>query len=99
VVAFDAQAMGERIDTGADGFLVPHDGDLAEPLLRLCQDQTLRHQLGIAARAKAQRQTWEAIFDALEACYHRLIAEHTRSRTPSAPSANWLTGIRSTAGS
>ncbi len=90
VVAFDAQAMTERIVTGADGFLVPRDGDLAEPMLRLCHDLSLRGKLGLAARAKAQRQTWEAIFDELEALYGRLIAEHDRNRPPSPLPTSWL---------
>ncbi len=80
VVAFDAQAMSERITPGADGFLVPLHSDLAEPLLHLCQDPALRQKLGLAARARAQRQTWDAIFDQLEVCYQRLIADHHRSR-------------------
>jgi len=98
VVAFDAQAMSERIMTGADGFLVPRDGDLAEPMLRLCRDPSLRGKLGLAARAKAQRQTWEAIFDDLEALYCRLIAEQNRSRPPSTLTTSWLAGIWSAAG-
>jgi glycosyltransferase involved in cell wall biosynthesis len=80
VVAFDAQAMNERIVSGADGFLVACGGDLAVPLLRLCEDQTLRRQLGVAARAKAEKQSWTAIFDDLEARYLDLITEHRCNR-------------------
>ncbi len=98
VVAFDAQAMGERIVSGADGFLVPTDGDLARPMARLCQDQSLRRKLGLAARARAERQTWEAIFDDLETRYRHLIAEHQRGRLVSVPATTWLSRIWSTAG-
>jgi glycosyltransferase involved in cell wall biosynthesis len=72
VVGFEDKAVLERVHHGCDGLLVPLGGDLAEPLLRLCQDQALRNRLAAAARLTAERQDWKPIFDELEERYRRL---------------------------
>ena len=81
VVAFDDQAMNERITPGVDGLLVPSQGDLAESLRTLCQDPTRRRMLGRAARLKAEEQTWKAIFDDLEERYLHLIDDFDENFT------------------
>ncbi len=75
VVGFDCQGVNERVTPEADGLLVPVGGDLAASLLRLCRDAELRRQMGAAARAKAQRQDWQPIFDELEERYRQLVEE------------------------
>jgi len=72
VVAFDGQAMNERLTSGVEGVLVPPNGDLAEALLPFCEDLHLRQRCGKAARIRARQQTWEAIFDELEDRYMKL---------------------------
>lgn len=74
-VAFDAQAMNERITSGVDGFLVPQSGDFSEPLRQLCSNAELRRSMGLAARQKASTQTWDVIFDDLENRYLTLVEE------------------------
>ncbi len=61
--------------------MVPAKDDLAEALLQLCEDWGLRQRFSAAGRAKAEREDWQPIFDALETRYRRLIAGHARCRS------------------
>ena len=72
VVGFDCQGVNERVTPGADGLLVPLEGDFAAGLRELAEDRTTREKLGRAARTKAERQAWGPIFDRLERRYLRL---------------------------
>jgi glycosyltransferase involved in cell wall biosynthesis len=72
VVAFEDKAVMERVRHGQDGLLVPITGDLTEPLVSLCQDQSLRMRLATAARVTAEAQDWKPIFDELEERYRML---------------------------
>jgi glycosyltransferase involved in cell wall biosynthesis len=72
VVGFDTQGVNERVISGRDGFLVPEGGDLTLPLARLCDNREERRQFGIAGRARAEQQSWAAIFDELERRYVEL---------------------------
>jgi glycosyltransferase involved in cell wall biosynthesis len=74
VVGFDCQGPNERVTPEVDGLLVPVGGDLVPPLRRLCEDRALREGMGRAARAKAEGQDWQPIFDELEARYLGLVA-------------------------
>jgi glycosyltransferase involved in cell wall biosynthesis len=76
IVAFDAPAITERVIHGEDGLVEPQAGDLAEPLDRLCVDMEVRRRFGAAARIKAERQTWDNIFDDLEDRYLSLCNRH-----------------------
>lgn len=73
VVAFRYPALEERIQHGQDGLLLDDDANLAPCLVELCLDSAWRRRLGQAARLTAERQTWEPIFDRLEATYARLL--------------------------
>jgi glycosyltransferase involved in cell wall biosynthesis len=73
VVGFDCQGVNERVTTDVDGLLVPVGADLAPPLWQLCQDRGQRLRMAQAARAKAQKQDWNPIFDELEERYRRLV--------------------------
>jgi glycosyltransferase involved in cell wall biosynthesis len=102
VVGFDTQGVNERVAHGADGFLAPMGGSLAEPLRRLCADVALRRRFGRAARARAEAQDWKPIFDKLEQCYLRLAARHEEklaaaTATPSRPARPMLGAARATA--
>jgi glycosyltransferase involved in cell wall biosynthesis len=72
VVGFDCQGVNERVTSEADGLLVAVGGNLTPPLARLCGDGELRRRLGAAARARAEKQDWQPIFDELEARYRHL---------------------------
>jgi glycosyltransferase involved in cell wall biosynthesis len=76
VVAFDTQGVNERITPEEDGVLVHEAGDLAPALRRLAENAAVRHRLGAAGRARAERQGWKPIFDELEERYLRLVDEH-----------------------
>jgi glycosyltransferase involved in cell wall biosynthesis len=82
VVAFRYPALEERIRHGEDGLLLGDDAELAPCLVALCQDSAWRRRLGQAARLTAERQTWEPIFDRLEATYARLIPTPSTRRVP-----------------
>jgi glycosyltransferase involved in cell wall biosynthesis len=74
VVAFEGQAMNERLTSGVEGLLAPPTSDLADALLPFCLNRNLRESCGRAGRHRAEKQTWEAIFDQLEDRYLRLAA-------------------------
>jgi len=73
VVAFDCQAINERVSHGLDGFLTPLQGNLVEPLERLIHNPDLRASFALSARAKAVSQSWKAVFDGLEKRYYDLV--------------------------
>jgi glycosyltransferase involved in cell wall biosynthesis len=76
VVAFDCPGPAERVTPEVDGLLVPVGGDLMPALGRLWCDRALRQRLGQAARAKAETQDWQPIFDELEQRYRGLVKPH-----------------------
>ncbi len=76
VVGYDCPGVNERVEHGVDGLLVPPGGDFAGALALLCSDPARRASRGAAARAKAERQGWPAIFDDLEDKYRCLIDSH-----------------------
>ena len=67
-VASDAPGLRDSVVHGETGLLVPH-GDvpaLADALGRLIHDQAVRDRLGRAARAFAERFSWDAAADGVE---------------------------------
>ncbi len=83
VVAFDGPALAERVTPEVDGLLVSPDGDLVPALARLCADRNLRQAWGQAARVKAVRQGWAAIFEVLERRYRDIVAPRRATATRS----------------
>jgi glycosyltransferase involved in cell wall biosynthesis len=76
-VASDSPGLRESVLHGETGLLVPH-GDvpaLAEALGRLLRDQELRARMGQRARAFAERFSWGASADAVEAVLRRVVGE------------------------
>lgn len=91
VVGFDVPSLRERVTPGVDGLLVSDGEDFADALAALAADADRRSRYGAAARAKAERQGWDMVFDRLEALYRRVIAGHAgrgpwRFTPPGAPS-------------
>jgi glycosyltransferase involved in cell wall biosynthesis len=75
-VASDAPGLRESIVPGRSGLLVPH-GDvdaLTDALARLIEDSEERETMGSEARIFAERFTWEATADGLEAALRRVVA-------------------------
>ena len=75
-LASDSPGLRESVRHGETGFLVPH-GDvraLADRMLALAADPGLVSRLGVAARAFAERLSWERAAEATEAHLHRVIA-------------------------
>src|SRR5439155_1168958 len=76
-LASDSPGLRESVRHGETGFLVPH-GDtraLADRMLALAVDPTLVARLGRAARAFAERLSWEKAARATEAHLQRVIAQ------------------------
>jgi glycosyltransferase involved in cell wall biosynthesis len=76
-VVSDSPGLRESVVHGETGLLVPH-GDvpaLVEALGRLLRDHELRAVMSRQARAFAERFSWEASADAVEAVLRRVVGE------------------------
>jgi glycosyltransferase involved in cell wall biosynthesis len=75
VVGTSGSGIAEAILDGETGFLVPqNDADaLAEAIIRLLSDDTLRAQMGAAGRQHAQDMDWSSIATRLIAEYNKLL--------------------------
>ncbi|MCC7353553.1 MAG: glycosyltransferase family 4 protein [Anaerolineae bacterium] len=71
LVAFDIPGYREVVRHGKDGWLVPQIGPepLAEALVGLLQNPSLRKQMGEAGRQKALTYSWPRIVERIEACF------------------------------
>jgi glycosyltransferase involved in cell wall biosynthesis len=86
-VASAVPGLRESVVDGETGVLVPY-GDthaLADALARLLCDGDLRRRMGVAARAFAERFSWDASADGVEAVLRRSAAEREVSRPEGAP--------------
>lgn len=75
-LASDSPGLRESVRHGETGFLVPH-GDvrgLAQRMLALAADPAAVERLGVAARAFAERLSWDRAAGATEAHLERVIA-------------------------
>ncbi len=75
VIAAPAGGVAEHLRDGENGLAYP-GGDvdaMAAQMVRLATDRILRRRLAIGARATAQRLTWDAELDRLDALYRELI--------------------------
>lgn len=85
IISTPVGAIPEVIEEGINGFLI-NPGDyqaLARRIVRLCQDEELRLQIGHTNREKASRlYAQDVIFQELEAIYDQLLASNiTRRRS------------------
>ncbi len=73
LVAFDIPGYREVVSHGRDGWLVPQIGSepLAEALVGLLQNPSLRKQMGEAGRQKALTYSWPRIVERIEACFRK----------------------------
>jgi glycosyltransferase involved in cell wall biosynthesis len=78
VVASEISGIPLAITSGETGILVPEQdvGALTEALTHLATDDEARRRMGVAARARAQRDlTWDAIAARYRAAYHTVLGE------------------------
>ncbi|MYA65260.1 MAG: glycosyltransferase family 4 protein [Gemmatimonadetes bacterium] len=83
-VASDSPGLRETVRHGETGLLVPH-GDvdaLAAALGRILHPAT-RDRMGRAARAMAERYSWDGVADAFEDLLHGVVATGARSGSES----------------
>lgn len=68
--------VGAEIRDGQDGFIVPiRDADaLADRLLRLYRDDTLRREMGESARAFVQQFTWARYHQQMQALWRSIVS-------------------------
>lgn len=83
IISTPVGALPEVIEEGINGFLI-NPGDyqaLARRIVRLCQDEQLRLQIGHTNRDKASRlYAQDVIFQELEAIYDQLLASNMTRR-------------------
>ncbi len=60
-VGFNVAGIREAIVPGKSGLLVPENGDFAQTLLRILQDETLRQTLASGALAHSENFSWSAM--------------------------------------
>lgn len=83
VVATRVGGLQTVVEHGESGLLVPA-GDyqaLAEAMNQVLGDARLRMHLAHGSRERAERFTWHAVGDGIEALYQRVLAEHA-ARVP-----------------
>jgi glycosyltransferase involved in cell wall biosynthesis len=83
IIATPVGAIPEVIEEGINGFLInPGDYEaLAQRIVRLCQDEELRLQIGHTNREKARRlYRQDVIFQELEAIYDQLMTRNMTRR-------------------
>ena len=80
-LATDVGGVGELIDQGETGLLVPSQDTqaLASGLRQLVTDAGLRDRLGEVARQRLQERglTWAGTANAMQGIYHRLHEQHS----------------------
>jgi glycosyltransferase involved in cell wall biosynthesis len=77
VVATNIGGNNEVISSGLNGFLVPprRPEEMADSILKLLADSTLRERIGRAARETIEkRYTWDKIADNIVKCYESLLS-------------------------
>ena len=77
IVASNIEGYASVITHGVDGLLVPPADDemLAQALISLTSDKSLRQQMGARGRLKAQEYSWEHIAQRVFSYYIRVLSE------------------------
>jgi phosphatidylinositol alpha-1,6-mannosyltransferase len=76
VIGTTGSGVEEAVVDGQTGLLVPQNDSsaLAEAMLRLLRDETLRARMGAAGRKHAQDQDWAAVAGRVQAFYRQILA-------------------------
>ena len=77
IVASNIEGYASVITDGADGLLVPPKDSLglAQALIQLLQNPSLRQKMGAKGLAKAQNYSWERVARDVLNYYMRLLSE------------------------
>ncbi len=80
VVVSRCGGIVETVQDGKTGFVVEPDNPaaLANALLRLAEDNTLRETMGRAGRARALEFTWHAVTNSMQVRYEQLAGAGVR---------------------
>jgi glycosyltransferase involved in cell wall biosynthesis len=75
VIGGNIPAIRDVIDDGLNGFVVEQDpGQLAERIIQLIENKSLREKMGAAGYNKVVEQyTWEKLAEKMEAAYHQVL--------------------------
>ena len=74
VVATRVGGIPELVREGKDGFLTSADPvEIAERLVQIVRDPSLRDRMGVCARARAETFTWDRVVKSTEAVYARVL--------------------------
>jgi glycosyltransferase involved in cell wall biosynthesis len=95
VVAFEVAGLRMMVEHGVSGLCIPQENEIGlhEGVTLLCNNEELRHTMGIAATARAQRFGLDAMINLTESLYLRLLegARHravSRFVAPTQPSSD-----------
>ncbi len=77
VIASSIEGYANVVTDGAEGLLVPPKDDkaLAQALISLMTDESLRQQMGVGGRAKALEYSWEHVAQRVLNYYIRILSE------------------------
>jgi phosphatidylinositol alpha-mannosyltransferase len=77
IVASNIEGYASVVSNGVDGLLVPpaDTGSLAQALISLLTDESLRQKMGVKGRAKALEHSWEQIAQKVLNYYVRVLSE------------------------
>lgn len=76
VVGFDIQGLRDSVSDGETGLLVPLENvaALSQAMLRLLEDDELRHDLGHRGRERARERTWDKTAQRYDEFFHAVLA-------------------------
>jgi len=77
VIASNVGGIPEVVADGDSGLLREPDnpGALADAILRLCQDERSRREMGRAGRVRASRYAWESVTPQIHVVYQQALEE------------------------
>jgi len=87
IVASNVEGYASLITDGVEGLLVPprDDKELAQSLISLLSDESLRQEMGAKGKLKAREYAWEDIAQRVLDYYARVLSESTWKERPSKP--------------
>jgi len=77
VIASNVGGIPEVVADGDSGVLVEpgNPGALADAILRLCQDERRRREMGRDGKVRASRYAWESVTPQIHAVYQQALEE------------------------
>ncbi len=75
--------VGQNVDNARCGYVCADDAEFTTAVLRLIQDPALRTTCSVAARQRAERASWDAVFNSVYETYARELPQPGRAAQPS----------------